>query len=81
MLGLSAGDHTFVVFEISERPVRVSVVARAIDELKDERGFVVIGGEFTVAAFELLAEQDALFVTRNGANWSEQSWDHVRTLI
>jgi hypothetical protein len=80
MLNLPPGEHTFAIFEISDRPVRDTVVERALIDIGEAKGFIAIAGEFTVAAAGLLQARDVLFVTKDGASWSEERWDYIRQL-
>jgi hypothetical protein len=71
----------FVLFRVSDRPIREATVSAALKRLVPDEPFVAIGGTFSLAALALLESRDALIVPLRGATWTEQGFDLIRGLI
>jgi hypothetical protein len=62
------GDRsTFVLFRVSDRPIREATVSAALKRLFPDEPFVAIGGTFSLAALALLESRDARIVPLRGA--------------
>jgi hypothetical protein len=80
--GLPAEARTFVVFRLKDRPIRESLVSRAINALEPGEKFVAIGDEFAADAVRRLSGHVEEIISRRSEFWTGGAeFDRTRTMI